>query len=139
MFGELEPIPAAYRNRDARLDDGRAGHAGVIIPTLGVGMEQALLPDFDATVATFRAFKPPPDDDWDSPTRNVFTAPYITTMCRPAEAVRELEWALERDARFIVMIPARSPPRSACARPAIRCSTNSGSWQTIPGSPCAAG
>lgn len=78
----------------------------IMLPTLGVGMEQALLPDFEATVATFKAFNRWLDDDWGFAyqERIFFTAPYIT-MCRPADAVRELEWALDHDARFIVMIP----------------------------------
>jgi hypothetical protein len=36
--------------------------------------------------------------------RRIFAAPYIT-LCKPDNAVRELEWALDRDARFIVMVP----------------------------------
>jgi len=107
LFGELEPIPPAYRNRDARLAtmDEQGMQGCIMLPTLGVGMEQALLPDFDATVATFRAFNRWLDDDWGFAYKErIFTAPYIT-MCRPDNAVRELEWALERDARFIVMIP----------------------------------
>jgi hypothetical protein len=66
LFGDLEPIPAAYRDRDARLalmdEQGMAGC--ILLPTLGVGMEQALLPDLDATVATFRAFNRWMDEDW---------------------------------------------------------------------------
>ena len=107
LFGDLEPIPPAYRDRDARLaamdEQGMAGC--ILLPTLGVGMEQALLPDLDATVATFRAFNRWMDDDWGfAYQERIFGAPYIT-LCKPDEAVRELEWALERDARFVVMIP----------------------------------
>ena len=77
----------------------------IMLPTLGVGMEQALLPDFDATGSDVQAFNRWLDDDWGfAYQERIFTAPYIT-MCRPDNAVRELEWALERDARFIVMIP----------------------------------
>jgi predicted TIM-barrel fold metal-dependent hydrolase len=107
LFGELEPIRPEYRNRDARLAamDEQGMQGCIMLPTLGVGMEQALLPDFDATVATFKAFNRWLDDDWGFAYKErIFTAPYIT-MCRPDNAVRELEWALERDARFIVMIP----------------------------------
>lgn len=107
LFGELEPIPPAYRDRDARLAamDAQGMQGCIMLPTLGVGMEQALLPDFDATVATFQAFNRYLEEDWGfAYQERIFTAPYIT-MCRPDNAVRELEWALERDARFIVMIP----------------------------------
>jgi predicted TIM-barrel fold metal-dependent hydrolase len=107
LFGDLEPIPPAYRDRDARLalmdEQGMAGC--ILLPTLGVGMEQALLPDLDATVATFRAFNRWMDEDWGFAYKErIFAAPYIT-LCKPDDAVRELQWALERDARFIVMIP----------------------------------
>ncbi|MDT5276573.1 MAG: hypothetical protein QOG95_3505, partial [Mycobacterium sp.] len=107
LFGDLEPIPPAYRDRDARLalmdEQGMAGC--ILLPTLGVGMEQALLPDLDATVATFRAFNRWMDEDWGfAYQERIFGAPYIT-LCKPDNAVRELEWALERDARFIVMVP----------------------------------
>ncbi len=55
----------------------------IMLPTLGVGMEQALLPDLDATVATFKAFNRWLDDDWASRYQDrIFTAPYIT-MCKP--------------------------------------------------------
>jgi predicted TIM-barrel fold metal-dependent hydrolase len=107
LFGELEPIPPAYRDRDARLSlmDRQGMQGCILLPTLGVGMEQALLPDFDATVATFRAFNRWMEQDWGfAYQERIFAAPYIT-LCKPDEAVRELEWALERDARFIVMIP----------------------------------
>ena len=68
-------------------------------------MEQALLPDLDAAAATFRAFNRWMDEDWGFAYKErIFGAPYIT-LCKPDNAVRELEWALERDARFIVMVP----------------------------------
>ncbi|MGB6512195.1 MAG: amidohydrolase, partial [Mycobacterium sp.] len=107
LFGELEPIRPAYRDRDARLAlmDEQGMQGCILLPTLGVGMEQALLPDLDAVVATFRAFNRWMDEDWGFAYRErIFSAPYIT-LCKPDAAVRELEWALERDARFIVMIP----------------------------------
>ncbi|MGA7053314.1 MAG: amidohydrolase family protein [Mycobacterium sp.] len=107
LFGELEPIPAAYRDRDARLAlmDEQGMQGAIMLPTLGVGMEQALLHDLGALAATFRAFNRWMDDDWGFAYKErIFGAPYIT-LCDPQNAVRELEWALERDARFVVMIP----------------------------------
>ena len=66
LFGELEPIRPAYRDRDARLAlmDEQGMQGAILLPTLGVGMEQALLPDLDAAAATFRAFNRWMDDDW---------------------------------------------------------------------------
>jgi predicted TIM-barrel fold metal-dependent hydrolase len=107
LFGELEPIRPEYRDRDARLAlmDEQGMQGAILLPTLGVGMEQALMPDVDAVAAAFRAFNRWMHEDWGFAYKErIFAAPYIT-LCKPDNAVRELEWALERDARFIVMVP----------------------------------
>ncbi|MFD0689526.1 amidohydrolase family protein [Actinomadura fibrosa] len=107
LFGELEPIRAEYRDRDARLAvmDEQGMEACLMLPTLGVGMEVALSHDIPALTAAFRAFNRWLDEDWGFAYRNrIFAAPYIT-LADPDNAVRELEWALGRDARFVVMIP----------------------------------
>jgi len=71
LFGELEPVRAEYRDRDARIAVmDRQGMAGcILLPTLGVGMEQALAHDLPALTAAFRAFNRWLAEDWDSPTR----------------------------------------------------------------------
>lgn len=107
LFGELEPIRPEYRNRDARLAlmDKQGMQGAILLPTLAMGMEQALLPDLEAVVATFRAFNRWLEEDWGfAYQERIFGVPYIT-LCRPDDAVRELEWALEHDARFILMVP----------------------------------
>src|ERR1700761_2809434 len=107
LFGELDPISPAYRNRDARIElmDSQGMQGAIFLPTLGVGMEQALIHDVPALLAAFRSFNRWMNDDWGFAYKErIFAAPYIT-LCKPDDAVRELEWALERDARFIVMIP----------------------------------
>ncbi len=107
LFGDLEPIRPEYRDRDARLAamDEQGMQGCIMLPTLGVGMEQALLPDLEATAATFRAFNRWMQEDWGfAYQERIFAAPYIT-LCIPDNAVRELEWALRHDARFIVMVP----------------------------------
>jgi predicted TIM-barrel fold metal-dependent hydrolase len=83
----------------------RQGMEGcILLPTLGVGMEQALAHDLPALTAAFRAFNRWLDEDWGFAYQNrIFAAPYIT-LADPAGAARELRWALERDARFVVMV-----------------------------------
>jgi predicted TIM-barrel fold metal-dependent hydrolase len=106
LFGELEPIRAEYRNRDARIArmDEQGMEAAVFLPTLGVGMEQALVDDLPAGRAAFRAFNRWMNEDWGfAYQERIFAAPYIT-LSDPAEAVKELQWALDQDARFIVMV-----------------------------------
>ena len=107
LFGALEPISPAYRDRDARLAlmDRQQIEGAIFLPTLGVGMEQALFHDPPALCAAFRAFNRWLDDDWGFAYRTrIFAAPVIP-FADPANAVRELEWALERDARFVLLLP----------------------------------
>jgi predicted TIM-barrel fold metal-dependent hydrolase len=103
LFGELEPIRAEYRQRDARLAvmDEQGLDAAWLFPTLGVGMEQSLLHDPAAIIAAFRAFNRWLDDDWGFAYRGrLFAAPYLSLVDLDA-AVSELEWALDRGARII--------------------------------------
>src|ERR1700749_2553418 len=53
LFGELEPIRPEYRDRDARLAlmDRQGMEGAIFLPTLGVGMEQALAHDIPAMTA----------------------------------------------------------------------------------------
>jgi len=106
LFGELEPIRPEYRDRDARiaLMDEQGMQGCIILPTLGVGMEQALVDDLPAQQAALRAFNRWLEEDWGfAYQERIFAAPYIT-LSDPAKAAQELEWALERDARFVVMV-----------------------------------
>jgi predicted TIM-barrel fold metal-dependent hydrolase len=109
LFGELQPMSERpeYRNRDARLAvmDQQGLQAAIFLPTLGVGMEQALVHDPPALIAAFKAFNRWMDDDWGFAYRErIFAAPYIT-LVDPDQAVAELDWAVDHDARFVVMVP----------------------------------
>jgi predicted TIM-barrel fold metal-dependent hydrolase len=113
LFGELEPIRPEYRDHDARLAlmDAQGMEGCILLPTLGVGMEQALAHDLPAQRAAFRAFNRWLDEDWGFAYKDrIFAAPYIT-LSSPQAAARELAWALERDARFVVMVggPVTTP------------------------------
>jgi hypothetical protein len=98
LFGELDPISPAYRNRDARLElMDKQG--------MGVGMEQALIHDVPAMLAAFRSFNRWMLDDWGFAYKErIFAAPYIT-LVDVDNAVAELQYALDNDARFVVMVP----------------------------------
>jgi predicted TIM-barrel fold metal-dependent hydrolase len=107
LFGELEPISPAYRDRHARLAlmDAQQIEGAIFLPTLGVGMEQALIHDPPALCAAFRAFNRWLDDDWGfAYQERIFAAPVIP-FADPGNAVRELEWSLGRGARFILLLP----------------------------------
>ena len=105
---EREPIPAAYRDRDARIE--RLVEFGLeaiwLFPTLGVLYEELLKHDGFAVTTTFRAFNQWLLEDWGFHYQDrIFAAPYIS-LADPQWAVRELEWALSHGARVVCMRPA---------------------------------
>jgi predicted TIM-barrel fold metal-dependent hydrolase len=104
-FGQLEPISAAYRDRDARIEvlDQQRMKGCFMFPTLGVGMEEALLGDPDAAHAAFRALNRWVDDDWGLHYQErIFSAPYLTLL-DPDQALDEARWAVAGGARVVVM------------------------------------
>ncbi|CAN5477955.1 amidohydrolase family protein [soil metagenome] len=105
LFGELDPIDPAYRDRDARLArmDQQGLQGAFFFPTLAVGMEQPLIGDPEALMAAFRAFNRWVEEDWGfAYQERIFAAPYIP-LVDVDNAVAELEWALERDVRVIII------------------------------------
>ncbi len=105
---EREPIPAAYRNPDARLErmDEFGLEAIWLFPTLGVLYEELLAHDPFAVTTTFRAFNEWLLDDWGFHYQDrIFAAPYIS-LCDIDWACRELDWALDHGARVVCMRPA---------------------------------
>ena len=68
-------------------------------------MEQALIRDPEALVAAFRAFNRWLVEDWGfAYQERIFAAP-VFTLVDPDAAVDELEWALDQDARFLLLLP----------------------------------
>jgi predicted TIM-barrel fold metal-dependent hydrolase len=107
-FGELEPIRPEYRDRDVRLQTmtEQGIEKAIYFPTLGVGMEEALKNDVEAVHCAFEAFNRWLLEDWGfAYQERIFAAPYISIMDRE-RGIKELLWALENDARFIVMRPS---------------------------------
>jgi predicted TIM-barrel fold metal-dependent hydrolase len=85
----------------------RFGLEGIwLFPTLGMLYEEQLKHDPEAVTATFAAFNRWIEEDWGFEYKDrIFAAPYLS-LADLDWAVRELEWALERGARVIVMRPA---------------------------------
>ncbi len=105
---DREPLPPEYTNRDARIQRmDQQGLAGVwLFPTLGVLYEELLLGDPEALAVQFRAFNRWLEEDWGFAYQNrIFAAPYIS-LTDVDFACEELDWALEKGARLIVMRPA---------------------------------
>jgi predicted TIM-barrel fold metal-dependent hydrolase len=108
MRGNLTPQPECYRDPDARLAkmDEQGVEAIWLFPTLGVLYEELLKGDREALGTLFRGFNRWLDEDWGLVhAGRISCAPYIT-LADPEWACRELEWALGRDARILVMRPA---------------------------------
>jgi predicted TIM-barrel fold metal-dependent hydrolase len=105
---DREPIRPEYRDRDARVRvlDQHGLSACWMFPTLGMLYEELLKHDTDALTTTFTAFNRWVDEDWGfAYQERIFAAPYLT-LADVDWAVRELEWALDRGTRLIVMRPA---------------------------------
>ncbi len=105
LFGELDPIDPAYRDRDARLArlDAQNLDGCFLFPTLGVGMEESLKGDPEAAVVAFRGFDRWLAEDWGFAYQGrIFAAPYFTLLDVDA-ALAELDWALAQGARIICM------------------------------------
>lgn len=113
---DSEPIRAEYREAAARLqvldEQGLAGC--FMFPTLGMLYEELLKHDPEAVCLTFRAFNRWLAEDWPFAYENrIFGAPYLS-LADLDWAVEELEWALDHDARAIVMRAAA--PTTATGR-----------------------
>ncbi len=113
LFGDLEPIRAEYRDRDARIGvmDEQGVDGCLMFPTLGVGMEESLADDPPALVAAFEAFNRWIEDDWGyAYQERIFAAPMFTLVDVDA-AVAELRRVLDLDARIICIKggPAHTP------------------------------
>ncbi|MFM7271491.1 MAG: amidohydrolase family protein [Actinomycetes bacterium] len=104
-FGALEPINPGYRDRTARVAmlDAQGIDSCFMFPTLGVGMEEALVADVEAAHVAFHAFNEWLLDDWgfDRDGR-ILAAPYLTLL-DPVRALAEVDWIIERGARVVVM------------------------------------
>jgi len=107
-LGRPEPIRPAYRDRDARLAtmDEHGLQKVWLFPTLGMIYEEPLKHDPEAVTLMFTAFNRWLEEDWGfSYQDRIFAGPYIS-LCDVDWAVKELEWALDNDARTVVLRPA---------------------------------
>ena len=83
LFGSLEPINPAYRNRDARIKllDTQGIEGAFLFPTLGVGMQESLRADPEAACTAFEGFNRWLEDDWGYAYMDrLFAAPMITLV-----------------------------------------------------------
>ena len=105
---DREPIRPEYRDRDARIRtlDEFGLESVWLFPTLGILYEELLKHDPVAVTLMFTAFNRWLDEDWGCSYQDrIYASPYIS-LCDVDWAVSELEWALDHDARTVVLRPA---------------------------------
>jgi predicted TIM-barrel fold metal-dependent hydrolase len=105
LLRDHEPIRAEYHHPEARLRtlDAQGLEGCFMFPTLGMIYEEPLKDDPEAVTKTFSAFNRWLEEDWGFDYQGrIITAPYLS-LADVEWAVSELEWALDRGARMIVM------------------------------------
>ena len=103
-----EAIRPEYRDRNARLSTmDRQGVSKIwLFPTLGMLYEEILKHDPEGVGIMFTAFNRWLEEDWGFEFADrIFAGPYIS-LASVDWACRELDWALDKGARVIVMRPA---------------------------------
>jgi predicted TIM-barrel fold metal-dependent hydrolase len=108
---KVEPLRREYQDRDARIAtmDEQGLDGALLFPTLGVGLEQALRNDVDATMATLRAFNRWLDEDWGFVYQDRIVTVPLLSLADPEAALTELDWLLEHGARMVHIRPAPVP------------------------------
>ncbi|MCU1343796.1 MAG: hypothetical protein JWL70_62 [Acidimicrobiia bacterium] len=108
LLGEEEPTRPEYRNRDARLQvmDTQGVEATLLLPSFGLYIEEHFKRDPRALYAILNAYNQWLDEDWGFAHENrIFTGPLLS-LIDPELALKEIAWAHERGAKFIVLRPS---------------------------------
>ncbi|MGE0880411.1 MAG: amidohydrolase family protein [Acidimicrobiia bacterium] len=114
-YGELEALPEEYRERELRL--ARLTEQDVesvfMFPTLGQCVEHLMHDNADMMYRVFRSFNLWLDDQWGFNFEGRIYSPPIVPMLDVDQAVKELEFVLERGAKIVCLRPGpwygRSP------------------------------
>ncbi len=114
-YGELEPLPPEYQDREARLAvmDTQNVESVWMFPTLGQCIEHLMFDDADMMYRIFRAFNDWLDEDWGFDFEGRIYSPPVIPVLDVDQAVVELERVLDLGARLICLRPGpwygRSP------------------------------
>jgi len=97
------PVDPAFVNRDARLAlmDQQGIESVFLFPTLGVCVEHFMKDDVEQTYANLRAFNRWLHEDWGFAHQGRIFASPVISLLDEREAVKDLDWALERGARIL--------------------------------------
>jgi predicted TIM-barrel fold metal-dependent hydrolase len=108
---QVEPLRAEYQDRDERIRvmDEQGLGAVLLFPTLACGIEESLVGDVDATMATASAFNRWLEDDWGfAHLDRIYAAPMVA-LADPDAAAAEVDSLIERGARIVHIRPAPVP------------------------------
>ncbi len=111
-----------WYDRDARLRvmDAQGIEAAWMFPSQGVCMEGPMQPDVEASIHILGAFNRWIEDEWGFAYKDrIFGAP-LMSLSDVDGAVRELEWALARGARVVVLRPGPAFTAHGMKSPADR-------------------
>ncbi len=111
ILGEAIPSPDAFFRPEPRLAlmDEQGVDRAIMWPTLASVLEERLTKDPEATHAVVHAFNEWMFEEWTFNYKDrIFPAPVITLPIVD-EAIRELDWIVERGAKIILIRPAPVP------------------------------
>jgi predicted TIM-barrel fold metal-dependent hydrolase len=114
QYGELEPLPDAYRDRDVRLDvmDQQGVEQCFLFPTLGDCVEGLMMDDPEVGHKAFHAYNLWLEDDWGYGYKNRLWSPAYIPMLDPDLAADELEFVVNRGAKIVSVRPGPAAGRS---------------------------
>ncbi|HEY1278970.1 MAG TPA: amidohydrolase family protein [Acidimicrobiales bacterium] len=109
-----------YQHRDARLArlDEQDVEAALLFPTLVSGLEEATANDVDLTMDLLWSFNRWLDEEWGFAHAGRLFATPVVSLADVDEAVRMLDWVLERGARALMVRPSPVPTRMGWRSPA---------------------
>jgi predicted TIM-barrel fold metal-dependent hydrolase len=101
----MQPLQPEYHDRDARLAvlDEQGIEQTWIVPTLGLGIEEVLRHDVESAAAVLRSYNTWLEEDWGFNRDGRILAGPIISLIDPVAAEREVDRALELDARIVIM------------------------------------
>jgi predicted TIM-barrel fold metal-dependent hydrolase len=114
QYGQLEPLPAAYRDRDVRLAvlDDQGVEQCFLFPTLGDCVEGLMMDDPVVGHKAFHAYNLWLEDDWGYGYKGRLWSPPYIPMLDPKLAADELEFVVNRGAKIVSVRPGPGAGRS---------------------------
>jgi predicted TIM-barrel fold metal-dependent hydrolase len=113
-YGELEPLPDAYRNKEARIEvlDQQNVEKCFLFPTLGDCVEGLMMDDPVMGHKAFHAYNLWLEEDWGYGYQDRLYAPPYIPVLDPQLAADELEFVVNKGAKLVSVRPGPAAGRS---------------------------